>query len=181
MDLKEKKINGETIFKGHVVTLERDKVLCPNGVESYREVVRHPGGACILGITKDEKVLMIRQFRYAYDEILYELPAGKLEVGEDPKEAAIREFEEETGYAPKKMEFLGLDYPTCGYSNEKLYLYYTNDFVKTETHFDQDEFVILEEIPLSTVIEMVKDGRIKDGKTINALFLYIIRFKKVML
>ena len=84
MDMKEKRISGETIFEGHVVKLIKDKVLCPNGMESYREIVKHNGGAAILCINKNEEVLLIRQFRYAYDEVMYEIPAGKLEKGENP-------------------------------------------------------------------------------------------------
>ena len=81
MDMQEKKISGETIFAGKVVRIEKDKVLCPNGKESYREIVRHNGGAAILCITPDNKVLLERQYRYAYDEVIYEIPAGKLEKG----------------------------------------------------------------------------------------------------
>lgn len=181
MDMQEKKISGEVIYKGRVVTLIRDKVLCPNGEESYREVVKHNGGACILGVTKDNKIFLERQYRYAYDEVLYELPAGKLEPNEEPLNAAIREFEEETGYKALKMELLGIDYPTCGYSNERLYLFYTNDFVKTKTNFDSDEVIELELVDLNDALTMIKEGKIKDGKTINAIMLYLLKENKISL
>lgn len=181
MKLEERKIDGEVLFQGKVVTLIKDKVLCPNGMESYREVVLHNGGACVLGITNDEKVFLIEQFRYAYNEVLYELPAGKLEASEDPKDAAIREFEEETGYKSNKMEFLGIDYPTCGYSNEKIYLYYTDDFVETHTNFDEGEMILLHRVPIKDVLDMIKQGKIKDGKTINAVMLYLLKKGKIQL
>lgn len=172
MDMKEKKISGEVLFEGKVVRLERDKVLCPNGVESYREVVRHNGGAAILCVTSDNKVLLERQFRYPYDEVIYEIPAGKLEKGEDPYDAAIREFEEETGNKTEKLESLGVIYPTCGYSAEKIYLFLAKDFKKTKTNFDIDEIIETELFDIEKVEEMIKNGEIKDAKTICALYQY---------
>ncbi len=179
MDMREKKISGEVIFNGKVVKLEKDKVLCPNGNESIREIVRHPGGAAILAITDKEEVILERQFRYSYDEVIYEIPAGKLEKGEDPYYAALREFEEETGNKTEKLESLGVTYPTCGYSSEIIYLYLAKDFVKTATHFDDDEVIELEYIPLSEVIRMIEDGRIKDAKTIVAVMRYLIKYKNI--
>ena len=100
--MKEKKISGEVIYDGKILTLVKDKVICPNNEEAYREIVRHNGGAAILVVNEKNEVLLIRQFRYAYDEIIYEIPAGKLELNEDPYEAAKRELEEETGYKAEK-------------------------------------------------------------------------------
>jgi len=179
MDMREKKISGEVIFNGKVVKLEKDKVLCPNGNESIREIVRHPGGAAILAITDKEEVILERQFRYSYDEVIYEIPAGKLEKGEDPYYAALREFEEETGNKTEKLESLGVTYPTCGYSSEIIYLYLAKYFVKTATHFDDDEVIELEYIPLDDVIKMIEDGRIKDAKTIVAIMRYLIKYKNI--
>ena len=179
MDMREKKISGEVIFDGKVVKLEKDKVLCPNGNESIREIVRHPGGAAILAITDNNEVILERQFRYSYDEVIYEIPAGKLEKGEDPYFAALREFEEETGNKTDRLESLGECYPTCGYSSEIIYLYLANNFCKTHTHFDDDEIIELECIPLDEVIKMIEDGRIKDAKTIVAISRYLIRNKKI--
>lgn len=179
MDMREKKLNSETIFEGKVVTLEKDKVLCPNGNESYREIIRHPGGAAILCITEKDEVILERQFRYAYDEVIYEIPAGKLEKGEDPYYAALREFEEETGNKTDKLESLGELYPTCGYSSEIIYLYLAKDFVKTETHLDEDEVIELEYVPLNEVKNMIADGRIKDAKTIASVMRYLIKYKNV--
>ena len=177
MDMREKKITGEVVFDGKVVKVEKDKVLCPNGNESIREIVRHPGGAAILAITKDNEVILERQFRYAYDEVIYEIPAGKLEKGEDPYYAAIREFEEETGHKTDKLISLGELYPTCGYSSEIIYLYLAENFVKTQTHFDDDEIIELEYVPLEKVIKMIENNEIKDAKTIIAVTRYLIKNK----
>ena len=157
MDIREKKINSETIFDGKVVKLVRDEVLCPNGKTSYREIIRHNGGAGVLCVTPDNKVLLIKQFRYAYDEIIYEIPAGKLEKDEDPKLAAIRELEEETGMKASSVELLNVLYPTCGYSAEKIYIYLAQDCVKTHTNLDEDEFIIEEYIDFDKALEMVND------------------------
>lgn len=175
MEMKEKKIDGEVLYAGRVVRLERDRVLCPNGRESVREVVRHNGGAAILCLNAQEEVLLIRQFRYPYNEILLEIPAGKLEKNEDPYTAAVRELEEETGNRAAGLEYLGKIYPTCGYSSEIIYLYLAKNYVFTETSFDEDECIEACFVPLSRVKEMILSGEIKDAKTICALSYYLMR------
>lgn len=176
MDMVEKKLDSSLIYDGKIIRLEKDTVLCPNGKKANREVVRHNGGAAILCVTKDNKVLLERQFRYPYDEIIYEIPAGKLEKGEDPYKAALRELEEETGNKASELIHLTDIYPTCGYSSEIIYLYLAKDFVKTETNFDEDEVIESEFIPLDEVKAMIKDGRIKDAKTICALSVYLLKY-----
>ncbi len=175
MDMREKKLEGEVIYKGHVVKLERDKVLCPNGNESYREIVRHNGGAAILCVTDNDEIILERQFRYAYDEVIYEIPAGKLEAGEDPYEAALREFEEETGNKAETLEHLCDIYPTCGYSSEVIHIYLAKDFIKTHNNLDDDEVIELEYVKIDEVKKMILDGRIKDAKTICALTTYLLK------
>lgn len=175
MDMEEKKISGEVLYDGKVVRLERDRVLCPNGKEAYREVVRHNGGAAILCLTEKNEVLLIKQFRYPYEEILYEIPAGKLEQGENPYDAAIRELEEETGNRADRLEFLGKIYPTCGYSSEVIYLYLAKDCTHTKTAFDEDEVIEDTPIPLCRVKEMILSGEIKDAKTICAISYYLMK------
>lgn len=178
MNMIEKKIDGEVLYDGKIIRVERDTVLCPNGKSAFREVVRHNGGAAILCITKDDKVLIERQFRYPYNEVIYEIPAGKLEKGEDPYQAALREFEEETGNKASTLEHLTDIYPTCGYSSEIIYLYLAKDYVKTKTNLDFDEIIETEFVPLEEVKQMINDGKIKDAKTICALATYLFRYGK---
>lgn len=175
MEMEEKKIDGEILYEGKILRLERDKVLCPNGKEAYREVVRHNGGAAILCLTEQDEVLLIKQFRYPYKEILYEIPAGKLEQGENPYAAAIRELEEETGNRAAGLELLGKIYPTCGYSSEVIYLYLARNYVHTATSFDEDEVIEGSFVPLHKVKEMILSGQIKDAKTICAISYYLMK------
>ena len=175
MNTIEKKISGEVIYDGKVVRLEKDVVLCPNNNEAYREIVRHNGGAAVLCVTNDNKVILVKQFRYAYNEFLYEIPAGKLELNEDPLVAAEREFEEETGNKAQNIEFLNVIYPTCGYCDEKIYLYLVTDFKQTKTNLDEDEFVETYYIDLKDVYKMILNGEIKDAKTICAINSYILK------
>ncbi len=175
MKMIEKRLSGETIFEGHVVKLVKDKVLCPNGNESFREIVRHNGGAAVLCINENEEILLVKQFRYAYDEVMYEIPAGKLEKNEDPLLAAKRELEEETGNKADSLDFLGAIYPTCGYSSEIIYLYLAKNCKKTQTHFDDDEVIESKFYKLDDVKNMILNGEIKDAKTICALSYYLMR------
>ena len=177
MNMKEKKISGERVFDGKVVKLDFDKVLCPNGNESYREVVRHNGGAAILCVTNDDKIILERQYRYSYDEVIYEIPAGKLEKDEDPYYAAIRELEEETGNKAEELIHLTDIYPTCGYSSEVIYLYLALNTKKTTTHFDDDEIIETYEVPIDEVKNMILDGRIKDAKTIVSFNYYLLKYR----
>ncbi len=178
MDMREKKIDGKVIFEGHVVKVELDDVLCPNGNKSKREIVRHNGGAAILCVTPDEKILLEKQYRYAYDEVIYEIPAGKLEKGENPYSAAIRELEEETGYKAKELEHLIDIYPTCGYSSEIIHTYLALNTEKTHTHFDEDEIIETYLFTIDEIKEMILKGEIKDAKTIVAFTYYLMKYKK---
>ena len=161
----EKKISGEVIYDGYIVKLEKDKVLCPNNNEAYREIVRHNGGAAVLCVTKDNKIVLVKQFRYAFNEILYEIPAGKLEKGEMPQASALRELEEEAGYKALSSEHLITIYPTVGYCSEKIYVYLVTDYEITETNLDEK------------AVNMIQTGVIKDGKTICAIYQYLMKNK----
>lgn len=177
MDIKEKKINSNCIFKGKILSLYVDEVRCPNDNISTREIIKHHGGVCVLAID-GESVIFVKQYRYAYDETLYELPAGKLEENENPYEAACRELEEETGYKTTGLIDYGKMYPTCGYSNEIIYLYVAEKLIKTKQHLDEDEFLETYKIPLKQVVEMIEDGTIKDAKTICLISKYILKANK---
>lgn len=172
MNKKEKTIKSEPIYDGKVIKVRKDTVLCPNGMSSLREIVSHHGGVGIL-IKVDDKFIIEKQYRYAFDEEMYELPAGKLEEEEnDPLEAAKREMLEETGYRPLEMIHLGDMYPTCGYSNEIIHLYYCPKSNKEERHLDNDEFIDLMFVTMDELEKMIQEGKIKDSKLLSALSLY---------
>ena len=171
MDKKEKTLKSEQIYEGRVISLRKDEVLCPNGEKSLREVVSHHGGVGIL-IKVDDKFIIEKQYRYAFDEELYELPAAKLEIGEEPLEAAKRECLEETGYRPLEMIHLGDMIPTCGYSNEVIHRYYCPKSVKEERHLDSDEFIDIMFLTMEEIETMIKEGKVVDSKLLSILTLY---------
>ena len=171
MDKKEITINSEQIYKGHVVSLKKDTVLCPNGEQSLREIITHRGGVAIL-IKVDDKFIIEKQFRYALGKEIYELPAGKLEADEEPLEAAKRECLEETGYKPLEMIHLGDMSPTCGYSTEIIHFYYCPKSIKAERHLDSDEVIDLMYLSLEEIEQMIKEDQIIDSKILAVLTLY---------
>ena len=169
MDMTEKTLSSEKIFDGRILHIRRDTVLLPNGHQSTREVVDHPGGVGILALDDQNRVLIVSQFRYPYGEILREIPAGKLEYGEDPAEAAIRELREETGATAGSFQPLGELYPSPGYCGEIIRMYLARDLSFGDTDPDEDEFLGLERVPFSQLVEQVLSGEIKDAKTIAAI------------
>ncbi len=171
MDKKEITIHSEQIYKGRVVSLKKDTVLCPNGEQSLREIITHRGGVAIL-IKVDDKFIIEKQFRYALGKEIYELPAGKLEADEEPIEAAKRECLEETGYKPLEMIHLGDMSPTCGYSTEIIHFYYCSKSIKEERHLDSDEVIDLMYLSLEEIEQMIKEDQIIDSKILAVLSLY---------
>ena len=165
MDLTEKKISSRQVFDGVVVKLFVDEVELPNGQKSVREIVRHPGAVCIVPVDNDGNVIMVRQFRYAFGEVMLEIPAGKLEPGEEPLPAAMRELEEETGTVAGKIRHMGELYTTVAIFDEKIQMYLATDLTYKDAHPDSDEFLEVEKIPLDTLVDMVMRGEIKDSKT----------------
>ena len=149
MDFKEKQIKSELIYNGKVVKLYVDDVKCPNNNISKREIVKHNGGVCILAIV-DNKVILEKQYRYAYDEELFELPAGKLEKDENPYDAGLRELEEETGYKSEDIEWLLTMRTTMGFCNEKIEIYVARNLKASKQNLDENEYV--------DVILKVKNG-----------------------
>ena len=159
-------LESREIFNGRVIRVTVDKVQLEDGTTSTREIVHHHGGACILPVDADGSVTMVRQFRYAFGEEIWELPAGKLEADEDPFEAAKRELSEECGLTADKYTSLGEFYPTVGYDTEIIYTWVATGLHETRMHLDADEFLTPDRVPLAQAYEMVMRGEIKDGKTI---------------
>ena len=169
MSHSEKQRTSSTVFEGRVFTVTLDKVRLENGAESAREVVHHHGGACIAALTDADEIYLVRQFRYALGQELWELPAGKLEKGEDPFAAAKRELEEECGLVARHFTDLGEFYPTVGYCSEIIYTWLATGLSPCPMHLDEDEFLTPEKLPFDQALAMVLDGRIKDGKTVAAI------------
>ena len=176
MNLIEKTVKKNYVYQGKIVNLRNDDALLPNGKPCKREIIEHPGGACVLCVT-EKGVLLVKQYRYAYGECIYEIPAGKLNPGEDPMEAARRELEEEGGIHAAELKLLFVNYPSPGYTNEKIYIYQAMKGEKVPAHLDEDEYLDAEYIPLKKVEEMLKKGEIRDGKTIIALQAYFLAQK----
>ncbi len=163
--LYEKKLTSKQIFDGKVVKLFVDTVELPDGREAIREIVRHPGAVCVIPVTNDGDVIMVKQYRYAFEQIMLEIPAGKLEPGEDPLEAVKRELEEESGVVANNIEYMGEIFTTVAIFDEKIHAYLATDLVFNNAHPDDDEFLEVEKIPLKTLVDMVMNGEIKDSKT----------------
>lgn len=174
MNLTEKTIKKEYIYRGKIVSLRCDEVSLPDGKQAHREILEHPGGACVICV-RDGKVALVRQYRYAYEEELLEIPAGKLQKGEDPLNAAKRELEEETGLVADSLKHLLTIYPSPGYCDEKIYIYEAHGVKEGKQHLDEDEFLSVVYLPVKEALEMIKCGEIKDSKTVAALLMYANR------
>ena len=168
-DLKESKLSSEAIFQGRLLDVRKDEVELPNGKTSTREWINHPGAVCCIPILPDGKIALIRQYRYPVQEEMIELPAGKLDRGEEPEKCAVRELEEEIGYCPGKLTFLTHIHPAVGFANEKMWLYLAENLEKTDSKLDEDEFLELIPTDLSEAVQMVWDRKISDVKTIIGL------------
>lgn len=165
MKLTEKTVSQDYKYNGKIINLRVDDAELENGRIVKREVVEHPGGVCIGALTDQEELLFVRQFRYPYGEVVLELPAGKLEKGEDPFEAGKRELQEETGAAGESYQSLGQLYPSPGYCGEIIHLYCCRVKSYGECNPDDDEFLEAERIPLKKAVEMVMSNEIPDAKT----------------
>ena len=166
MELSEKKISRKVIYEGKIINVYNDTVLLPNGKETHRELVEHHGGVCVAALTDEGNLLFVRQFRYPYGRVLLELPAGKLEKGEDPLSAGMRELEEECGVVAEKVFPMGTVYPTVAYCTEIIHLFLAQGLSKTRQHLDDGEFLSVEEIPLKEAVKLVMNGEISDSKTV---------------
>ena len=167
-------LESKEIFNGRVIRVTVDKVQLEDGTTSTREIVHHHGGACILPVDADGSVTMVRQFRYAFGEEIWELPAGKLEPDEDPFESAKRELSEECGLSADNYIDLGVVYPTVGYDSEKIYLWAATGLHQGGQHLDAGEFLDVVRMPFEEALQKVLHGEIKDSKTQIGLMKYAL-------
>ena len=170
LGMYERTENVQGIYNGRVVNFHVDDITLCNGEKATRECVDHPGGVGIIALTDDEYVYMVRQFRYPYKESIYEIPAGKREKGEDPLETGKRELQEECGVVAENYIGLGRIYPSPGYTNEEIYLYAATGLTEVEQNLDDDEFLQVTKMKLTTLITKIMSGEITDAKTIAAAF-----------
>ncbi len=165
MHLEEKTLGTQTFFEGRIIKVCRDDVELENGNTATREVVHHPGGVCVIPVTEDGCVLMVKQYRYPMKKALLELPAGKLEYGESHYDCGLRELREEVGMTASKYEYLGAIYPTPAYVTEKIHLYLAQDLKQDTQKLDADEFLDVIKMPLEQAVRLVLSGEICDSKT----------------
>lgn len=173
MDFTEKTVKKETIYQGRILSLRNDEVELPDGKKAFREVIEHSGGVAIAALTEKNELLFVSQYRYPYESELLELPAGKLERGEDPEACGKRELLEETGAIAGEFTYLGKVYPTPAYCEEVITIYFAKDLTFGMQHLDEGEFLSVKKIPLAQAVEMVLKDEIKDAKTqIGVLKIY---------
>lgn len=165
MHLFEKQIDSEILYEGKIINLRKDTAELENGKTAPREVVEHPGGVCVLPVTEDGHIYLVKQFRYPFQEVLLEAPAGKMNYGEDPFKCGVRELKEETGAEAGKYTDLGVLYPSVAYLTEKIYMYMAQDLTFDKQKLDDDEFLDVVKMPLKEALEMVMKNEIRDAKT----------------
>lgn len=181
MAFYEKPLKSDIIYEGRIMRVRNDTVELQNGKTAYREVVDHTGGVGVIALTADGAVPMVRQFRYPFMAETLEIPAGKLEKGEDPLECAVRELSEETGCSAGEMIPLGSLLPSPGYCAETLYIYLALDLKAGRPHLDEDEFLNVEYYPLEKLHDMCMSGELVDAKTVLAVLkaeIYLRESKK---
>lgn len=170
-NLDETFINSKIGFEGRLLQVNIDTVKLPDGSESTRELIHHPGAVAVIPILDDGRIVFVKQYRYPIASILYELPAGKLDRGEDPDFCAKRELSEETGYSAQNWRKLTSIVTTPGFTDEVIHLYVARNLEKHEQHTDEDEFIEIVAFTAEQVKQMVLNGEIYDAKTLSALYL----------
>ena len=177
--LREIQVGTEDIFDGVILNVKRDRVRLPNGHESVREVICHVGAVCVVPVTEDGRVVVERQYRYPIDQVITEIPAGKLDSKEEDRlHAAKRELAEETGITADHWTDMGLYYPAPAYSDEKIIMYLAQGLHLGKQHLDEDEFLNVEFVPLEELVEEILSGTITDGKTQVAILKAAMLLKK---
>jgi len=178
MNISEKIIKKTLVYEGKFINVENIEVILPNNNKATRDIIRHPGACAIMAIDSENNIIIEKQFRTALDEILLEIPAGKIDKGESPLECAKRELKEETGYVSDNFTFLTKIALAPGYSSEEIYLYLAKDIRYTKINLDDDEFLSVEKLSLKKAKEMVLSGKIKNSIAVIGILMVSDMFKK---
>ena len=165
MHLEEKTQKSETVYEGLIFNITHDTVLLENEKTAFRDVLWHHGGVCVIPVTDDNEIYLVKQFRYPFSSALLEVPAGKLEKGEFHEVCGRRELLEETGFTCEEFIYLGEMLPTPAYNSEITHMYLAKGLKFTKQNLDEDEFLDVEKMPLSEAVKLVMNGKIRDGKT----------------
>ena len=170
--MNERILSTRRLYSGRIVTLDLSEVELSDGQHQQREIIRHPGAAAIVALDDQGRLLLVRQYRSAAAKMMAEIPAGVLNAGEDPREAAVRELQEETGYKPGQIEWLGGFYPAPGYTTEYIHLFLASQLIESPLPADVDEFIELQRVSLADAVAMIEHHEIEDAKTVIALLMY---------
>lgn len=162
-------LSSQTVFKGKLLHVKADQVRLPNGHESVREYIVHPGAAMIIALLDEQTIVLERQYRYPLNRHFIELPAGKIDPGEDPLHTAQRELREECGYIASEWRHLTTLHPGIGYSNERIELYLARGLTQTGNQLDEDEFLEVLHVPMAEAMNWIRDGRITEAKAVTGL------------
>ena len=169
--LEETELESEAVFRGRLLDVRRDRVRLPDGKEAIREYIRHPGAVVVVALLPDGKLVLERQYRYPLRKAFLELPAGKIDPGEDILSCARRELREETGYVAEQWQYLGVMHPCIGYSDERIEIFLARNLEHVGASLDEEEFLEIHTLDVDEAERAVHDGRITDGKSIAALFM----------
>ncbi|HMB92440.1 MAG TPA: NUDIX hydrolase [Rhodothermales bacterium] len=168
-NLEEQTLDSEQLVDGKLLKVYRDRVTLPDGTTSHREWINHPGAAAVVALLDDDRILMVRQYRYPARDIFLEIPAGTLDGDEAPEKAVIRELKEETGYAAQRWTHLGALYNCIGYSNERIHIFLAQDLTPGEQQLDSGEFIEVEKVPFEEAVAQARRGDLQDMKTVAGL------------
>lgn len=177
-NLFEKTLSSKHVFDGTLLQVYVDEVTLPDGTQSTRDWIQHPGASAIVPVFRDGTIMLLKQFRYPARKTFIEVPAGKIDPGETPLSTAERELQEESGLACGHLEQVGSLYPAIGYADEEIFVFVAWDLTPEAKNSDDDEFVLDHRVPFSQALHMIETGEIKDAKTISAVIQTWFWWKK---